>query len=214
MSRRVSYTAEEKLKLIRYAEERGNRATGRMFNVCESNIRLWRKQKAYLLRQPLNKRADRGNQARWPDLENELKSWMINTLKEKKKLTATDIRSQAIIMARNKNIKDFTGSPSWFQRFAKRHRLNQRTSSSKSVSMFREFKKQPKFDQLMNSTSVNEGRLILIEEIKKANSIEEIVDLSRTINDRFFSITGKDSECERFSTVSKVKEECNETILN
>ena len=40
--KRVSYTAEFKLKVVCKAEEIGNREAGRLFDSNESNIRLWR----------------------------------------------------------------------------------------------------------------------------------------------------------------------------
>jgi hypothetical protein len=40
-----SYTALYKLKVIRFAEQFGNRAAEREFGILESNVRYWRKQK-------------------------------------------------------------------------------------------------------------------------------------------------------------------------
>ena len=42
---RRSYTAVFKLQVISYAEEHGNRAAGRKFDVDESNVRKWRRNK-------------------------------------------------------------------------------------------------------------------------------------------------------------------------
>ena len=47
-TRRCSYTAAFKLKLVEYAERHGNRCAGREFDVCEKLIRNWRKKKAEL----------------------------------------------------------------------------------------------------------------------------------------------------------------------
>ena len=40
---RRSYTAVFKLQVISYAEEHGNRAAGRKFDVDESNVRKWKR---------------------------------------------------------------------------------------------------------------------------------------------------------------------------
>jgi transposase-like protein len=42
-SRRKSYTAKFKLKVVEVAKEKGNREAGRLFNVGESSVREWRK---------------------------------------------------------------------------------------------------------------------------------------------------------------------------
>jgi hypothetical protein len=43
-----SYTASYKLKVISFAEQFGNRAAQREFEILESNVRYWRKQKELL----------------------------------------------------------------------------------------------------------------------------------------------------------------------
>jgi len=49
MSTRRSYTAAEKLQVVRYAEAHGNCAAGREFDgISDANVRLWRRQKATL----------------------------------------------------------------------------------------------------------------------------------------------------------------------
>lgn len=53
-----SYTAEFKLKVIRYAEqinnktgrENGNHAAANLFDVNESMVRSWRKKKSFILK--------------------------------------------------------------------------------------------------------------------------------------------------------------------
>jgi len=45
----MSYTASEKLSIVKYAEAHDNCAAGRQYDgVSESNIRLWRQQKERL----------------------------------------------------------------------------------------------------------------------------------------------------------------------
>lgn len=71
-NKRKSYTANLKLKIVNYAEVHGNRNSGRKFGVDEKSIREWRKIKDKLENLPRNKRACRGNSARWPTLETNL----------------------------------------------------------------------------------------------------------------------------------------------
>jgi len=62
MPKRNSYTADFKLTAIAYAEVHGNRATGRKFDIDESVIRGWRKEKGALEKMNPRKRARRGHQ--------------------------------------------------------------------------------------------------------------------------------------------------------
>jgi len=45
-SKRLSYTAKFKRDVIQCAEDKGNRKAAAIFEVDESNIRLWQKHKA------------------------------------------------------------------------------------------------------------------------------------------------------------------------
>jgi len=39
--KRQSYTTAEKLKVVQFAEQQGNRSAQREFGIAKSNIRLW-----------------------------------------------------------------------------------------------------------------------------------------------------------------------------
>ena len=54
MAPHKSYSAAEKLKVIAYAQKRGNTAAGNSFGMNESNIRSWRKNKSKM---PKSKKA-------------------------------------------------------------------------------------------------------------------------------------------------------------
>ena len=56
-SKRASYTAAFKLKVIETAEKCGNRAAGREYSVNEKLVRDWRKKKAELEALPGGKRS-------------------------------------------------------------------------------------------------------------------------------------------------------------
>lgn len=71
-----SYTVSDKLRIIQFAEQHGNRAAKREFGVSESNVRLWRKSKENLEKMPRLKRANRGKKAAWLELEVDLLAWI------------------------------------------------------------------------------------------------------------------------------------------
>lgn len=121
--KRISYTSERKLKIIEKAEEIGNREAGRIFSVDESNIRLWRKNKAKLQNMDRKRRAVRRGHASWPALENELHSWILNQRKSGLSVSTVRIRSQARIIATEMNIENFEGGATWCYRFMKRKKL-------------------------------------------------------------------------------------------
>ena len=68
-SKHMSHTAVQKLKIIQYAEEHGNRPAARHFGVARSCIRLWRKTKLSLSAMPKSKKANRGTDPSFPDME-------------------------------------------------------------------------------------------------------------------------------------------------
>ena len=57
LSSRISYSAWLKLKVVLLANENGNRAAGRQFNVDEKYVRRWRAQENTLRKAPRKKRA-------------------------------------------------------------------------------------------------------------------------------------------------------------
>mgnify|MGYP000064302122 FL=1 len=74
--KRQSYTVSDKLRIIQFAEQNGNRAKERKFGVSESNVRLWRKSKENLQKMPRLRPANRGKKAAWPELKVDLVSWI------------------------------------------------------------------------------------------------------------------------------------------
>ncbi|GFV73560.1 pogo transposable element with KRAB domain [Trichonephila clavipes] len=66
--KRVSYTADFKLNAVEKANEVGNREAARFFNVDESNIRLWRRNKTNFENCDRRKRADRRGKPHWPEI--------------------------------------------------------------------------------------------------------------------------------------------------
>ena len=77
-SKRMSHTVAQKLKIIQYAEEHGNRPATRHFGVSESCVRLWTITKIYLSVMPKSIKANRGTDPSFPDMEKELLNFVSN----------------------------------------------------------------------------------------------------------------------------------------
>ncbi|GFX02245.1 uncharacterized protein TNCV_138211 [Trichonephila clavipes] len=75
--KRVSYIADFKLNAVEKANEVGNREAARFFNVDESNIRLWRRNKTNFENCDRRKRADRRGKPHWPELEAQINKWIL-----------------------------------------------------------------------------------------------------------------------------------------
>lgn len=121
---RKSYTVQEKLKIIEYAEEHNNRVAARNFNLNESSVRCFRRQKDVLLKMNPDKKTNRKAFPHWPNLEMELKEFVLNypsTHGTKAKLK--DIKKAAIEIASRHGIENFNGSNSYIFKFMLRHQL-------------------------------------------------------------------------------------------
>lgn len=128
--KRVSYTSELKLKVVAKAEQVGNREAGRFFDIDESNIRLWRKNKETLENMDRKRRANRGGQPSWPILENKLHSWILSQRELGLSVSTVKIRCKARIWARELNIENFRGGATWCYRFMKRKKLSVRVRTT------------------------------------------------------------------------------------
>ena len=66
------------LQVVKYAEEHGNRQAERHFGPppTEKMIRTWRGQKEALQNSRKEKRAERGKNAKWPELEYSVLKWV------------------------------------------------------------------------------------------------------------------------------------------
>lgn len=76
VTRHQSYTVSDKLRIINFAEQHGNRTAKREFGASESNVRLWQKCKENLEKMHRMKRANHGKRAAWPELEIDLLEWI------------------------------------------------------------------------------------------------------------------------------------------
>ena len=117
----------EKLKIIQFAEEHGNRAAQREFGIAESNVRLWRKSKENLEKMPRLQRADRGRKAAWPRLEQDLMAWITEKRNNGLAILPAMVRLKALEISKDAKyeipVGHFKASNHWCQRFMKRNGL-------------------------------------------------------------------------------------------
>lgn len=139
---RKSYTVEEKLKIVEYAQKFNNRIGKKMsektsqsftskslpaarhFGINESSVRCFRKQKEMLLKMHPHKKSNRKAFPHWPELEAELKQFVLNYPNEHgTKAKLKDIRKAAIDIASKHGIENFNGSNSYIFKFMLRNQL-------------------------------------------------------------------------------------------
>ena len=134
ITKRQSYTVSDKLRIIQFAEQNGNRAAEREFGVSESNVRLWRKSKENLEKMPRLKRANRGKKAAWPELEIDLLAWITEKRNNGLAILPSIVRLKALDLAKDEkyNIPEghFKAGNHWCQRFMKRNNLSLRQKTT------------------------------------------------------------------------------------
>ena len=120
---RVSYTAKQKLMMVKFAEEHGNRAAERRFDVCESNIRSWRKLKNRLEALPEDKMADRGSGALYPELESVMSAFIKEKQFRCEPASFQDIKNHAQEIGKMLQLSAFRASDTWVYAFMRRYRI-------------------------------------------------------------------------------------------
>uniref|UniRef100_A0A8C7X5T2 HTH CENPB-type domain-containing protein n=1 Tax=Oryzias sinensis TaxID=183150 RepID=A0A8C7X5T2_9TELE len=129
-AKRHAYEAQFKLQVISYAEEHGNRAAARKFNINESMVRNWRKLENKLRQVKKTQLSFRGNKARWPELEDRLVRWINDQRTAGRNVSTVTIRLKASTLADEMKIQHFHGGPSWCFRFMKRHHISIRARTT------------------------------------------------------------------------------------
>ena len=127
---RNSYTNERKLEIIELAEKSSNRKAGAEYGINESVIRNWRKSKEVVLKSNLKRRTLRTGTSYWPELEIELKIWVLNERSNGRRVEYLKIIRKARELAKKSEILNFKGTLGWCQRFMKRHSLRVRAVTS------------------------------------------------------------------------------------
>lgn len=168
-NRRKSYTTERKLEIINFAEEKGNRAAGKHFDVDESCIREWRKKKTVLEAIPKDKKSLRFKKERFPSLEKELSDIISEMQKsDNLKISACQVKQMALDIAKRNNIENFVAGTSWCYRFMRKLNLPVRKFTKKEQSLLDTWKrKQESFITLVkqNLKDVHLENLCNIDEV-------------------------------------------------
>ena len=133
-TKRQSYTTSEKLKIIQFAKEHGNRAAQQEFGIPESNVRLWRKSQKNLEKMLRLQRADRGRKAAWPRLEQDLMAWITEKQNNGLAILPAMVRLKALEISKDAKyeipVGHFKASNHWCQRFMKRNSLSLRQKTT------------------------------------------------------------------------------------
>ena len=133
-TKRQSYTVSEKLRIVNFAEQNGNRAAEREFGVSENNVRLWRKSKENLEKMPRSKRANRGKTAAWPELEVDLLSWITEKRNNGLAILPSLVRLKVLELAKHKKYQipegHFKAGNHWCQTIMKRKGLSLRQKTT------------------------------------------------------------------------------------
>uniref|UniRef100_A0A8C5P864 HTH CENPB-type domain-containing protein n=1 Tax=Leptobrachium leishanense TaxID=445787 RepID=A0A8C5P864_9ANUR len=139
-TKRRSYDAGFKLKVVSRAEESNNSIASREFCVDEKQVREWRKTKADLEKIPKTKKARRGAKTSYGALEAELHTWVMKCRQNGYCVTGMGIRLRALHMAKDDKLKapgieNFVASAGWCTRFMNRFGLclRQRTKISQKL---------------------------------------------------------------------------------
>lgn len=127
---RKSYTSAKKLEIVAFAEINGNRPAAEAFECDEKSVREWKKLKPVLEAMDPRKRARRYRKEFWPELETELKDWVLSKRGADRKVSTVLIQKEGIKIAKRLNINDFSGSHQWCDSFMKRHGLSVRAKTS------------------------------------------------------------------------------------
>ena len=139
--KRVAYEAGFTLKTLEYAKTHDNSKAAREFGVGESMIRDWRKKEQQLLAMPNTKRMRRGDVASFPELEEEVKDWVVEQRQNGFIVTRESLRLRALQLKKSDKYKNVLGmatflvSAGWCSRFMERHQLTlrQRTNIAHST---------------------------------------------------------------------------------
>ena len=129
--RRISYSTKQKLEVIMFAEEcKNNSEAARKFNVGETNVRRWLKEKNVLMKLNPMKRSLRKGKPKWIKLEEKLKNWILDLRKQKYQVSTVNIRFKAQDLAKEGGLTDFKGTKNWVNKFMKRNRLSVKRSTT------------------------------------------------------------------------------------
>ena len=93
-------------------------------------IRYWRKKKVVMTKLPKCQPTCRSGVAKFPALERTLKEWIVSQRENSRAVTTVMICLKAKELAKQTNVADFVGGPSWSSGFMCRNRLSVRSRAT------------------------------------------------------------------------------------
>ncbi len=130
---RNSYTSSQKLEAVSSAELIGNRRAAKLFNIDESCIRKWRRQKDLLTEITKERNTKRKPNLRFPEVEERLKEFVYKKMNDERTLLKPNqIRAESIRIAKELDVKNFKGTSSYVFKFMERYQIQSRKSNLKS----------------------------------------------------------------------------------
>lgn len=168
--KRKSYTAKFKRAVVNYAEQHGNRAAGRHFDMTEKMVRTWRQSADELQAMKSSKRADCGKKARWPELEGRLHTWVLEQRAQGRALSTVQLRLKAQTLAKEMGAVGFVGGPSWCSRFMRHKALAIRARTSMCQNLPQDFReKVEKFlfftKKEIESNGITDSHILNMDEV-------------------------------------------------
>ena len=121
--KRSSYTTQWKLRAIELAKANENWKAATELDVDELMIKRRRKQEDKLRQTKKSRKSFRGNTPRWPELEDNLKHWVLEMQSIGRSISTVSIRLKAKALSKKMDITNFTGAQFWCTRFMKRNNL-------------------------------------------------------------------------------------------
>lgn len=188
MKKRRFYDTALKKKIILYAEEHGNRAAGRAFDIPESCIRLWRKHQAEIFGPTSKPKVVVTGPCRtWSDQMEDALCEYINELKEHGipiPVEMVQLRAHDLAMSLNIPLAQFVGTHVWVKNFIKRKSFFMHCKVSPVSNMSEEFeKKLSKYRQFI--VHLRKQNVYPLSQIGNANEIPVFLDLPSARNKGF-----------------------------
>ena len=107
-------------------------------------MRDWRKAEVNFTAVKKTKKANRRLEARWPELEERVHRWVLEQRTVGRGSSTVQLRLHALLLAKEMNINNSAGGPSWCYRFMQRNRLSIRARKTVCQKLPADF--QAEFD--------------------------------------------------------------------
>lgn len=186
--KRSSYTAAFKRKVIWYADQHGNRAAGREYQVHEKCVRRWKLQRVSIFKCLSTKKCFRGpKRGHHPEMEEELVEFIRSQRNQGFPVTSAIIQVKARELARARGIPHatFRASRGWVDRLMRRHGFSLRRRTTIAQKLPADFEhKVVQFQR--HVIALRKSRNFLMGQIGNADQTPVFFDMpsNYTINEK------------------------------